>query len=84
MDKFWRLFEESVIVQACIALAMVITICTMVLLGKEIPDLMTNALMLVLGFYFGSKSEQRVRAWQEGIRAMLVGRPHPAPGEDKK
>jgi len=84
MERFWQLFEESVIVQACIALAMVITICAMVVLGRDIPDLMTNALMLVLGFYFGSKSEQRVRAWKRDISALLVGRPHPVPDDNDK
>ena len=82
MDKFWQLFEESVIIQASIALAMTVTVCTMVLMGKELPDTVVNALMLVLGFYFGSKSEQRVRAWQRDISTLLVGRPHPVP-EDK-
>jgi len=84
MDKFWQLFEESVVIQASIALAMTITVCAMVIMGKELPDLMTNALMLVLGFYFGSKSEQRVRAWQRSISAMLVGRPHPTPNDKEK
>jgi len=58
MQKFWELLQESVIVQAIITLALVITVCYMVASGQEVPELLSTALMLVLGFYFGSKTQR--------------------------
>jgi len=60
MAKFWSLFEESVIVQACITLALVVTTCYLVATGQEIPELLSTALMLVLGFYFGTKVQNQI------------------------
>jgi hypothetical protein len=60
MDKFWKLFEESVIVQAIITLALVVTTCILVGQGKPVPELLASGLMLVLGFYFGSKTQQMI------------------------
>ena len=60
MDKFWELFRESVIVQACLALVMLITICYMYAIGREVPDPLMNAFMVVLGFYFGQKVQQAI------------------------
>jgi len=60
MAKFWELFQESVIVQAAITLALVLTVCYLVATGQEVPELLSTALMLVLGFYFGSKAQQQI------------------------
>lgn len=60
MAKFWQLFEESLIVQALITLALVLTVCYLFATGQEIPDLLSTALMLVLGFYFGSKVQYKI------------------------
>jgi len=60
MTTFWRLFEESVIVQALITLALVLAVVYLVATGQVVPDILSSALMLVLGFYFGSKSEQQI------------------------
>ena len=60
MDTFWKLFQESVIVQALITLALVITTCYLVATGQDVPELLSTALMLVLGFYFGSKVQQQI------------------------
>lgn len=48
---------------AVIAVAITATICYMTLSGKgeiKIPDVLSNALTMVLGFYFGSKSVSKV------------------------
>ena len=58
MAKFWELFEESVIVQALITLALVSVVCYLFATGQEVPELRSSSLMLVLGFYFGSKVQQ--------------------------
>jgi hypothetical protein len=56
MNKFWDLFAQSVIVQSVLALVMVGVICYLAVTGQEIPEVLVNAVMLILGFYFGSKS----------------------------
>jgi len=66
MQKFWELLQESVIVQAIITLALVATACYMVATGQDVPELLSTALMLVLGFYFGSKTQQAISAYKRG------------------
>lgn len=58
MTKFWQLLQDSVITQALITLILVSTVSYMAATGRDIPELLNLALMLVLGFYFGSKSQQ--------------------------
>lgn len=52
---FWDLFAESVIIQGILTLAVVGTICYLVILGKPIPEIMVNLSGLIVGFWFGSK-----------------------------
>lgn len=65
MDKFWQLFQESVIVQALITLALVATFCYMLATGQTVPELLSTAMMLVLGFYFGSKTQQAITKYRK-------------------
>jgi uncharacterized membrane protein len=58
MDKFWELMEQSVIVQGLVTLVFVITACVVMVQGKPVPELLQAALMLILGWYFGSKTQQ--------------------------
>jgi len=60
MDKFWELLQESVIVQAAITLCLVVTTCYLVATGQAVPELLSTSLMLVLGFYFGSKVQRHI------------------------
>jgi hypothetical protein len=57
MDKFWELMEQSVIFQGIITLSFVITACYMMASGIEVPDLLQAGLMLILGWYFGAKTQ---------------------------
>jgi len=60
VDHFWRLLEESVIVQALITLGLVATVCYLVATGQDVPEILSTSLTLVLGFYFGSKAQQAI------------------------
>lgn len=62
MQIFWRLLEESVIVQAVITLALVIAVIYLVCTGQPVPELLSSALWVVLGYYFGSKVQQQISA----------------------
>ncbi len=60
MSTFYLLMKQSIIVQALITLIIVSTISYLYIIGQPVPsDLMTIA-VLILGFYFGSKTQQRV------------------------
>ena len=62
MDKFYQLLAQSVIVQGMVTLALVGSCIYLAVVGEPIPELLTNATMLALGFYFGSKSAQTANA----------------------
>lgn len=51
-----ELLRESVLVQAAITLICVGGVTYLAVTGQPIPEIMVNAVMLILGFYFGSKS----------------------------
>lgn len=60
MNKFWQLLEESVLVQALITLIMVTAVTYMYVTGQPVPDALVNFVALILGYYFGSKTQQAV------------------------
>lgn len=60
MDKFWELLAESVIVQGVVTVSLVGACIYLALVNQPIPDLLSSATMLALGFYFGSKSQMAI------------------------
>lgn len=60
MPTFYLLMKQSVIVQAIITLIIVSTIAYLYIIGRPVPNDLINLVVLILGFYFGSKSQQRV------------------------
>lgn len=69
MSKFWELLEESVLIQGLVTLGVVYTTMYMMATGQEMPDLLTAIVTLVLGFYFGQKSQQ---ALTTTIKRMII------------
>lgn len=61
MAKFWELLEESVLIQAIIALSLLGAIIYLVIIQAPVPDILVNGFLLVLGFYFGSKAQVEAR-----------------------
>ena len=57
MNKFWELLKESVIIQSVIALVLVSTICIIFLKSGEVPKELMSLVYLVVGFYFGAKTQ---------------------------
>ena len=60
METFWTLFKESVIIQAIIALTCLGVIAYLAINQLPIEPLFKDTFILVLGFYFGSKSQAGV------------------------
>ena len=66
MNRFWDLLEKSTIVSGMIALGVTGSIIFLAVTGQEIPELLGNAALIIIGFFFGSKTADA------GYRAMKV------------
>jgi hypothetical protein len=64
MDRFLDLLAQSVIVQGLVTLLLVAVCSTLALQSKEIPALISDATLLALGYYFGSKAQQSINAYR--------------------
>ncbi len=62
MSEFWKLFKESVILQAVLTLMVWSVILYMLANGQEVGSELWSVGSLIIGFYFGSK----VEAWKRG------------------
>ena len=74
MSKFWELLQESVIVQGVVTVALVGTLCAMFLMGRVVPDLLMQITLLVLGFWFGAKSQYANVKHAKEISAALAAK----------
>lgn len=60
MDKFYSLLASSTIFQGLITVAFVATTCYLWVTGQDVPDQLWTADTIVIGFFFGAKSQQIV------------------------
>lgn len=60
MEKFWDLFKESYIIQGVVTLIFCATIVALILMGRYVPDYLVNFVAVILGFYFGTKTQTRI------------------------
>jgi len=56
MRTFWQLLRESIIVQSLVTMVVVCTTMYLFATGREVKTELINFGMLILGFWFGSKS----------------------------
>jgi hypothetical protein len=68
MDKFWELFAESVIVQAFLAAMFGVTLCALYLGSKPVPLELVALESVILGYYFGGKTNMIARKTADHIR----------------
>lgn len=61
MDKFWDLLRESVIIQGIIVIMILGLIAYLLGTGQEVPEPLWSAMLLILGFFFGSKVQQVIK-----------------------
>lgn len=59
-DSFYSLLRESVLVQATVTLILIGVMAYMYIDGREVPSDFINITMLVVGFWFGSKSQASI------------------------
>lgn len=55
-EQFVNLLRESTITQAYITACVVTTCCVMWAMGNVIPDTLQTVLIIVVGFFFGTKA----------------------------
>lgn len=60
MERLWKLFEEGVVVQASLSLGLGGAVIYLVVTGQPVPDLLAALFGTVMGFWFGTKSQQYV------------------------
>jgi len=65
LDRFWTALEKSVLISGFISVAVVGAVVFLSVTGQPIPELLGNACLIVVGFFFGSKSAD------SGYRAAL-------------
>jgi len=58
MNMFWELLKESVIIQSLVTLILVVVVSYMYVTGIPVPDTLVNLLMVIVGYWFGSKTQQ--------------------------
>jgi len=56
MNKFWDLLEKSTIVSGFIATGVTSVILYLAVTGRPIPELLGNAALIIIGFFFGAKT----------------------------
>ena len=60
MEDLKDLIRESVIVQGTMALTILGTVCYMYAQGMDVPELLAGFLGTILGYYFGTKAQQKL------------------------
>ena len=74
MTKFWELLEESVIVQSLLTVGVWGVIGYLVVAGKAIPDAFMAGGALILGYWFGVKTQNAVTRAVESAAAAAAER----------
>jgi len=64
---FVELLRESVLIQAAVTLILVVGMVYMYAIGRDIPTDYLSLLSLIVGFWFGSKSEAKLRKYLGNI-----------------
>lgn len=63
LSQFLRLLEQSVIVSGLLAAGVSGAVIYLAIVGRPIPDLLANSMLIIIGFFFGGKvqaAEQRI------------------------
>lgn len=60
-DKLIELLRDSTLIQGSIALVCVFGIVYLWVTAKPVNDQLINIVMMILGYYFGTKTQQRIQ-----------------------
>jgi len=59
MRGFWKLFQQSVVMQGFLTLLLWGAIIYLTVTGQEVPNLLVGAGSLIMGFWFDNKSRNK-------------------------
>jgi hypothetical protein len=65
-EQFWELFKESIIIQSLVTLIILVTICVMYIMGREVSQELWGAFILILGYWFGAKNAYMLKQARRG------------------
>lgn len=57
LSRFLDLLERSVIVQGIVTTLVIGTMCYLFVIGRPIPEVLVTFASLILGYWFGTKSQ---------------------------
>lgn len=62
LSKIIEMWRESTFIQGSLTIVTVTSWIGMMIFGNNPPENLTNVVLIVVGFYFGSKSQQSARS----------------------
>jgi hypothetical protein len=68
------MFEESIITQSILVLTVFGTMAYCIIAEHEIPDILNQYGMVIIGFFFGAKSTLQVRKGVEEWKSQSLSR----------
>lgn len=58
MNTFIDLLKSSSLIQGTITLVCILVMAFLIVTGKPVPDILANLVVMILGYYFGTKTQQ--------------------------
>ena len=77
MDNLTSLLRESILVQALITASVVLTLCAMYFLQRPIPPEFFGLATLIIGHYFGMRSNARSDTVLSKAQALINRKENP-------
>ena len=74
MSRLLELLESGVLVQGIVTLICIGVIAYLYTIGKEVPDTLVNIVLIILGFWFGSKGKADTERSTEQIVTAMRGK----------
>jgi len=71
--NFWKAFEESLIVQGCLTLALTGAVIYLGVTGQEIPEILTVSFGTVIGYFFANKTHKVEQIRAERMASIQKG-----------
>lgn len=62
MKEFWKLLRDSVIIQGVVTVLFCGTTCYLVVTGQAVPGELWGANGVVLGYFFGAKTQSVIQS----------------------
>lgn len=68
-ETFVDLLKSSTLIQGTIALVATGTVAYLYIVGRPVPDTLVSLTMLIVGYYFGGKTQQAI---EKGVKDYVT------------